>query len=87
MRLDGPNERLIAECKQSLQHLTDVAERTLAIEETLKAQDEQLLRMEKAIPAFERDRSAHSTAGRSRAKGIRACGDGDELTATPTLLR
>ena len=62
------NERLIAESKQSLQHLTDVAERTLAIEEILKAQDEQLLRMEKAILAFERDRSVHRNAGRSRAK-------------------
>ena len=63
------NERLIADGKQSLQHLTDVAERTLAIEETLKAQDEQLLRMEKAILAFERDRSVHRNTGRIGGKG------------------
>src|SRR5450432_1793800 len=62
------NERLIADGKQSLQHLTAVAERTLAIEETLKAQDEQLLRMEKAILAFERDRSVHRDTARTRTK-------------------
>lgn len=53
------DERLIARTKQSLEHLTEVADRTLAIEEILNAQDEQLLRMEKAILAFERDRSDH----------------------------
>ena len=61
------NEGLISAGKESLKHLTEVAERTLAIEETLRAQDEQLLRMEKAILAFERDRSVHAGAGRGRA--------------------
>ena len=61
------NERLISAGKESLKHLTEVAERTLAIEETLRAQDDQLLRMEKAILAFERDRSVHQRAARRRA--------------------
>jgi uncharacterized membrane protein len=61
------NERLISAGKESLKHLTEVAERTLAIEETLRAQDDQLLRMEKAILAFERDRSVHQGPGRRRA--------------------
>lgn len=61
------NERLISSGKESLKHLTEVAERTLAIEETLRAQDLQLLRMEKAILAFERDRSVHRAVGKARA--------------------
>jgi uncharacterized membrane protein len=61
------NEKLIAGGQESLKHLTEVAERTLAIEEALKAQDDQLLRMEKAILAFERDRSMHRSAGKRRA--------------------
>jgi uncharacterized membrane protein len=62
------NERLIRDARESVRHLTEVAERTLAIEETLKAQDEQLLRMETAILAFERDRSVHRNTGRVRPK-------------------
>jgi uncharacterized membrane protein len=61
------NNQLIASAKESLAHLTDVVDRTLAIEETLKAQDDQLLRMEKAILAFQRDTSVHRTVGRRRA--------------------
>ena len=60
------NERLISAGQVSLKHLTEVAERTLAIEETLRAQDDQLLRMEKAILAFEVDRSVHRAAGKAR---------------------
>jgi uncharacterized membrane protein len=66
------NERLISAGKESLKHLTEVAERTLAIEETLRAQDDQLLRMEKAILAFERDRSVHRTMGKPRASAAPA---------------
>ena len=47
------NEQLISGVKESLKHLAEVAERTLAIEEAIKAQGEQLLRMEQAILAFE----------------------------------
>ena len=61
------NERLISAGQLSLKHLTEVAEQILAIEETLRAQDGQLLRMEKAILAFERDRSAHRATGRAKA--------------------
>ena len=60
------NERLIAEAKESLAHLTEVVDRTLAIEETLKAQDDQLLKIQRAILAFQRDTSVHRTAGRRR---------------------
>ncbi len=49
------NEQIIARAKQSLEHLTEVAERTVAIETAIKAQADQLLRMEQAILAFERD--------------------------------
>jgi uncharacterized membrane protein len=58
------NEQLIARARESLQHLTDVAERTLAIEEAIKAQSEQLLRMEQAILAFEREESQDRHAGK-----------------------
>ncbi|MGH2464069.1 MAG: DUF1003 domain-containing protein, partial [Candidatus Limnocylindrales bacterium] len=60
------NEGLLAAGKESLKHLTEVAERTLAIEESLRAQDDQLLRMETAILAFERDQSVHRGAARRR---------------------
>ncbi|MDQ6900116.1 MAG: DUF1003 domain-containing protein [Candidatus Dormibacteraeota bacterium] len=59
------NEQLITGAKASLKHLTDVAERTLAIEEAIKAQGEQLLRMEQAILAFEREESQDRRAGKS----------------------
>ena len=49
------NERLISSARESVKHLTELAERTLAIEEAIKAQGEQLLRMEQAILAFERE--------------------------------
>ncbi len=49
------NEQLITRSRESVQHLTELAERTLAIEEAIKAQGEQLLRMEQAILAFESD--------------------------------
>ena len=49
------NERLITSARESLRHLVELAERTVAIEEALKAQGEQLLRMEQAILAFERE--------------------------------
>ena len=58
------NERLIAGARESLTHLTEVADRTIAIEEAIKAQGEQLLRMEQAILAFERDKSVHRNAGK-----------------------
>ncbi|HLY15291.1 MAG TPA: DUF1003 domain-containing protein [Candidatus Limnocylindrales bacterium] len=64
------NERLISAGQLSLKHLTEVAERILAIEETLHAQDNQLLRMEKAILAFEVDRSVHQAAGKARAARV-----------------
>jgi uncharacterized membrane protein len=57
------NEKLIADAKQSLAHLTEVAERTLAIEEALKVQGDQLIRMEKAILAFESQAAVERTAG------------------------
>ena len=59
--------RLISAGQLSLKHLTEVAERILAIEETLRAQDDQLLRMEKAILPFEVDRSVHRTVDKARA--------------------
>jgi uncharacterized membrane protein len=59
------NEQLIAGAKESLKHLTEVAERTLAIEEAIKAQGEQLLRMEQAILAFESEESQDRHAGAS----------------------
>ena len=46
------NERLITSGRESLKHLEELAERTLAIEELIKGQGEQLLRMEQAILAF-----------------------------------
>jgi hypothetical protein len=49
------NERLITSARDSLKHLVELAERTLAIEEAIKGQGEQLLRMEQAILAFERE--------------------------------
>lgn len=59
------NEQLIAGARQQLQHLTEVVERTLAIEEAIKAQGEQLLRMEQAILAFESEeaRDRHAAKG------------------------
>jgi uncharacterized membrane protein len=48
------NDQLIARSRESIKHLTELAERTLAIEQAIKAQGEQLLRMEQAILAFER---------------------------------
>ena len=48
------NEQIIAPAQQSLQHLTEVAERTLAIEVAIKAQTDQLLRMEQTILTLER---------------------------------
>jgi uncharacterized membrane protein len=59
------NEELIGGVKESLKHLTELAEHTLAIEEAIKAQDEQLLRMEQAILAFEReeDQDRHAAKG------------------------
>ncbi len=62
------NEQLIARAKESLQHLTEVAERTLAIENAIKEQGEQLLRMEQAILAFEREEAED----RQAAKGLDA---------------
>ncbi len=63
------NEQLISDAKESLAHLTEVAERTLAIEEAIKAQGEQLLRMEQAILAFESEESQDRQAGKSQAPG------------------
>jgi uncharacterized membrane protein len=57
------NEKLISDAKESLAHLTEVAERTLAIEEALKTQGEQLIRMEKAILAFESQAAVERKAG------------------------
>ena len=59
------NEQLIARAKESLQHLTEVAERTLAIENAIKEQGEQLLRMEQAILAFEREEAEDRQAAKS----------------------
>ena len=59
------NEQLITGAKESLKHLTEVAERTLAIEEAIKAQGEQLLRMEQAILAFESEEAQDRHAGKS----------------------
>ena len=59
------NEQLITGAKESLKHLTEVAERTLAIEEAIEAQAEQLLRMEQAILAFESEGSQDRHAGTS----------------------
>ena len=47
------NEQLIARAQESLKHLTALSERTLAIEQAIRSQGEQLLRMEQAILAFE----------------------------------
>ncbi len=58
------NEQIIARAQQSLEHLTEVAERTLAIETAIKAQADQLLRMEKAIMAFEREAAQDRHGGR-----------------------
>ena len=60
------NEKLIASAKQSLEHLTEVAERTLAIEELIKGQGEQLLRMEQAILAFESEEATERKAGKPK---------------------
>jgi uncharacterized membrane protein len=59
------NERLISSARESLRHLTELAERTLAIEEAIKSQGEQLLRMEQAILAFESEeaRARHAAEG------------------------
>jgi uncharacterized membrane protein len=61
------NEQLIAGVRESLKHLTELAERTVAIEEAIRAQDEQLLRMEQAILAFEREEDQDRHAGRGSA--------------------
>jgi uncharacterized membrane protein len=58
------NEQLISGARESLKNLTELAERTLAIEEAIKAQGEQLLRMEQAIPAFEREEHQDRHAAR-----------------------
>jgi uncharacterized membrane protein len=58
------NEQIIARAQQSLEHLTEVAERTLAIETAIKAQADQLLRMEQSILAFERDAAQARHGGR-----------------------
>jgi uncharacterized membrane protein len=49
------NEQLITRARESVKYLTELAERTLAIEQAIRAQGEQLLRMEQAILAFERE--------------------------------
>jgi uncharacterized membrane protein len=59
------NEQLIAGAKESVKHLTEVAERTLAIEGAIKEQGEQLLRVEQAILAFEREESQDRHIGKS----------------------
>ena len=59
------NEQLIAGAKESLKHLTEVADRTLAIEVAIKEQGEQLLRVEQAILAFEREESQDRHVGKS----------------------
>jgi uncharacterized membrane protein len=56
------NEELIGGVKESLKNLTELAERTLAIEDAIRAQGEQLLRMEQAILAFEREEDQHRHA-------------------------
>jgi len=58
------NEQLIAGVRESLKHLTEVTERVLAIEEAIRVQGEQLLRMEQAILAFERDEDQDRHAAR-----------------------
>ena len=61
------NEQLISGAQESVKHLIELAERTLAIEAAIKAQGDQLLRMEQAILAFERDEAqARSAAGSTR---------------------
>jgi len=58
------NEQLIARAKESLDHLTALSERTLAIEQAIKAQADQLVRMEQAILAFERAEANERAAGK-----------------------
>jgi uncharacterized membrane protein len=48
------NDQLIARARESLRHLTDLAEHTLAIEQAIKSQADQLLRLEQAILAYQR---------------------------------
>ena len=48
------NDQLIARSRDSVKHLTELTEHVLAIQEAIRAQDEQLLRLEQAILAFER---------------------------------
>jgi uncharacterized membrane protein len=62
------NEQIIARARESLRHLTELAERTLAIEQAIKAQNDQLLRLEQAILNFQRPgtdgtKPADETAG------------------------
>ena len=47
------NETLISGARESLKHLTELAERTLAIEQAIKAQGDQLLRLEQTVLARE----------------------------------
>lgn len=57
------NEQLIAGARESLKHLVELAERTLAIEEAIKSQGDQLLRMEQAILAFESEEAQDRHGG------------------------
>jgi uncharacterized membrane protein len=57
------NEKLISSAQESLQHLIELAERTLAIEGAIKAQGEQLLRVEQAILAFESEEAQDRHGG------------------------
>ncbi len=62
------NERLITSGRESLKHLVELAERTLAIEELIKGQGEQLLRMEQAILAFESEEATERKASKPKPK-------------------
>jgi hypothetical protein len=73
-RID-PHRSANRSARQSLKHLTELAERTLAIEGAIKAQSDQLLRMEQAILAFERDEAIDRHAAKGpTAKGPMAKG-------------
>ena len=71
------NEQLIARAQESLRYLTEVAERTLAIETAIKTQGDQLLRMEHAILAFERDEARDRHAGQHLNASLPDHGPGD----------
>ena len=84
------NEQLIARAQESLKHLIDLAERTLAIEEAIKTQGENLLRLEQAILAFESEEAtdrhlASPTIGDHAVPSMPAPSTGDAAApATPT---